>query len=179
MGGSMIKSLVLASIIYALYRFLRLLFGGRRRPANPLGIPGKVIYADDGRDSKLFINHQYGVCGKPDFILQLPNGQNASVEYKDRASKIYLSDIVQVKVAALAVRSHMPLQKAYVVTRGGAEEIPLHSDNQKLHAEVQEYIEMARRVKNGETLCVFTASTSQCNGCSVRHKCIKANRSPQ
>lgn len=176
----MIKALVLAGLLYAFFRFLRMLFGGLRRPGtNPLGIPGKVIYADDDRGSKLFVNQRYGVCGKPDFILQLPNGQIASVEYKDRANKVYLSDIVQVKVAALAVRAHMPLQKAFVVTQGGIEEIRLHSDNQKLHAEVLEYIEMARRVKNGEVLCVFTGSESQCKGCSVKHKCIKANRRPQ
>lgn len=119
------------AFLIAFVVFVALLYlAGRRshRTSSPLRVKGKIIYADQGRKSKLFINRKYGITAKPDFIITTPNGENMMVEYKSRTGRVYQSDIVQLLASVLAARSEMPIHRAVVVTKGTRREIELGSD---------------------------------------------------
>lgn len=142
-----------------------------KRRGSPLGIPGKLLYADGGRRSRLYSSKRYRINAKPDFIIRLPSGENAIAEYKDRANRVYESDIVQVLSSVLAVREHMPLQRAYVVTRNGKQEIPLPADNDEIYRRIERNVTWARQVKKKELIMVGCRNKGACHKCSLKHAC--------
>ena len=153
--------------------FVALLYLARRRshrPGSPLGIEGKIVYADQGRKSKLFINKKYGITAKPDFIIATQNGQNVMVEYKSRAGRVYQSDIVQLLASVLAARSEMPIHRAVVVTKGTRREVVLGSDEQ-IFKEISKFVLLARRAQEGEIIKIFSSHPGVCRSCSVAHSC--------
>ena len=169
----LMKLLGLAVFFYIAYQAYLLWTTSAKNKESDLGIPGSLLYADHGRNSKLFVSNRFNVSAKPDFIFRLPDGDNAIVEYKDRAYRVYESDIVQVRVSALAVRDSMPLTKAFVVTKGGRQEVFLPKSDNELHDLVSGYIEMARQVKSKKLVCVFNSTPARCTSCSVKHDCMK------
>jgi len=169
----MFEILVLLFGLFLLYQVFGFFRKGGSTVSNHLGIDGELLYADLGRGAKRFVSSRYGIMAKPDFILRLRDGQNAIAEYKDRGGRVYCSDVAQVKASALAVREEMPLQRAFVVTRNGPVEIPLNPDSKKLHAEIAEYIEWARRIRRKELIRVYAANPKQCDSCSLKRHCMK------
>jgi CRISPR/Cas system-associated exonuclease Cas4 (RecB family) len=169
----MFELLILVFVLYCVYRMVAFFRQDAGPSTNPLGIKGKLLYADLGRKSKLFTSYRYRIKAKPDFIIQLLNGENAIAEYKDRNGPAYCSDIAQVKASALAVREEIPLQHGFVVTRNGRYPVPLHPDSEQLHSEIAEYIELARRVKGKQLILQYAANPRQCPNCSLRHGCHK------
>ncbi|HAT2250158.1 MULTISPECIES: CRISPR-associated protein Cas4 [Aeromonas] len=161
------------AFLIAFVVFVALLYLARRRshrPGSPLGIEGKIVYADQGRKSKLFINKKYGITAKPDFIIATQNGQNVMVEYKSRAGRVYQSDIVQLLASVLAARSEMPIHRAVVVTKGTRREVVLGSDEQ-IFKEISKFVLLARRAQEGEIIKIFSSHPGVCRSCSVAHSC--------
>lgn len=161
------------AFLIAFVVFVALLYLARRRshrPGSPLGIEGKIVYADQGRKSKLFINKKYGITAKPDFIIATQNGQNVMVEYKSRAGRVYQSDIVQLLASVLAARSEMPIHRAVVVTKGTRREVVLGS-NEQIFKEISKFVLLARRAQEGEIIKIFSSHPGVCRSCSVAHSC--------
>ncbi|MDX7766850.1 CRISPR-associated protein Cas4 [Aeromonas caviae] len=161
------------AFLIAFVVFVALLYLARRRShrlGSPLGIEGKIVYADQGRKSKLFINKKYGITAKPDFIIATQNGQNVMVEYKSRAGRVYQSDIVQLLASVLAARSEMPIHRAVVVTKGTRREVVLGSDEQ-IFKEISKFVLLARRAQEGEIIKIFSSHPGVCRSCSVAHSC--------
>ena len=161
------------AFLIAFVVFVALLYLARRRshrPGSPLGIEGKIVYADQGRKSKLFINKKYGITAKPDFIIATQNGQNVMVEYKSRAGRVYQSDIVQLLASVLAARSEMPIHRAVVITKGTRREVVLGSDEQ-IFKEISKFVLLARRAQEGEIIKIFSSHPGVCRSCSVAHSC--------
>lgn len=132
----------------------------------------KLLYADKGRRSKLYTSQEFGINAKPDFIFQLPSGENAIVEYKNRVSRVYSSDVQQVKASALAVRASIPLQRGFVLTKQGLQEIPLASDNQALYSQIEPYVKLARDIKYRKVMVMAGCNNPrQCINCSFRPGC--------
>lgn len=157
--------LVLLAIGFLAYRWFN-------KQGSPIGVAGDLVYADQGRNSTLFVSDRYGIKAKPDFIIRLPNGNNAIAEYKSRSNNVYQSDIVQVKASALAVRAHMPLQQAFVVLKNRRQEIPLPKDDEELYREIECHVKWAREIKTQKALImVGCKNRNQCNNCSIRHNC--------
>lgn len=161
------------AFLIAFVVFVALLYlAGRRshRTSSPLGVKGKIIYADQGRKSKLFINRKYGITAKPDFIITTPNGENMMVEYKSRTGRVYQSDIVQLLASVLAARSEMPNHRAVVVTKGTRREIELGSD-EHIFREISKFVLLARRAQEGEIIKIFSSHPGVCRTCSVANSC--------
>lgn len=121
---------------------------GRNRSKNPLGLPGKVVYADTGNESEVFRSPKYGVSAKPDFILKLKNKAHVLVEYKGRDSKeVFESDIVQAKAAVLAARTKYPVSSAFVVTGAGhCVQVPL-GESEDVYNSIAFVLDRARGMK--------------------------------
>ena len=120
----------------------------RGKTKSPLGLPGKIIYADKGKNSEIFSSRKYNLVAKPDFVLKLKTGEYALVEYKGRDSdNVYASDIVQAKASVLAVRDKYPIELAFVVTGSGkCVQVPLGS-SEEVHNSIKFALDEARRRK--------------------------------
>lgn len=136
--------LVLIRFIWNKFRYPR----GRDRANNPLGLPGKLVYADTGDGAEVFSCDKYHVSAKPDFILRLKNKKYVLVEYKGRGSRdVFESDIIQTKVAVLAARTRWPISSAFVVTDAGhCVKVPLGTDDE-IYQSVAFILERARKMK--------------------------------
>lgn len=121
---------------------------GRDRARNPLGLPGKLVYADTGEGSEVFRSEKYGLSAKPDFILKLKNKAYVLVEYKGRDSnEVFSSDIVQAKAAVLAARTKYPVSSAFVVTEAGhCVQVPLGTSDE-VHQSIAFVLDKARNMK--------------------------------
>lgn len=142
----------------------------RKGSVNPLGVDGELIYADKGRASKLFVNPEYGISAKPDFIFRTKDGKNLMVEYKSRSGGVYKSDIVQLKASVLAARHSMPIDRAMVVTKGTRQIVPIGS-SAEIFKEIATFVDMARRARRGEIIRVFSDNPNMCRRCSVAKNC--------
>lgn len=161
------------AFLIAFVVFIALLYLAQRRShrtSSPLGVEGKIIYADQGRKSKLFINRVYGITAKPDFIITTPNGENVMVEYKSRKGRVYQSDIVQLLASVLAARSEMQIHRAIVVTKVTRCEVELGSD-EHIFKEISKFVLLARRAQEGEIIKIFSSHPGVCRTCSVASSC--------
>lgn len=161
------------AFLIAFVVFIALLYLAQRRShrtSSPLGVEGKIIYADQGRKSKLFINRVYGITAKPDFIITTPNGENVMVEYKSRKGRVYQSDIFQLLASVLAARSEMQIHRAIVVTKVTRREVELGSD-EHIFKEISKFVLLARRAQEGEIIKIFSSHPGVCRTCSVASSC--------
>lgn len=147
----------------------------RKKRSLPFNLKGKVIYADEGRKSKVFINETYNISAKPDFIIRLPNKELAAVEYKSRDRGIFRSDIAQLKASVIAARSQMNITKAFVVNKSEVREISIGVSTESIYGSIRYYVEAARRIKaNPQHIeYSYTNKERQCVTCSVRNACQK------
>lgn len=144
----------------------------RKRVQQQIGLPGQVIYADQGRYGRKFISRRYGIVAKPDFIVRLDDGEHAIVEYKSRSSgALYKSDIAQVKASALAAREKMPIQKAFVLSGTRLHSIPLAKDSRELFREIEDLVIHARSASAGLIVHEFCNNPKQCATCAQRPQC--------
>ncbi|ASK79761.1 hypothetical protein CF386_12015 [Paraphotobacterium marinum] len=84
------------------------------RKKNIFGLQGKLVYLDEGKKSKTFVNHKFKIIAKPDFIFKHWWGQFYMIEHKESYREPSRADIVQVKAALIAVRSEIPSLKKYI-----------------------------------------------------------------
>lgn len=143
---------------------------------NMIGERGRVIYTDSGGSSRSFLNKQYGIRAKPDFILELKGGEHAVVEYKSRDSgMLFASDVAQVKATVLAIRSRYPARRAFVVAGARCHEVKIKKSDSGLYKDIQQEIGYAREVAQGEMVKVFSSNERQCDRCFSRSRCLKYN----
>jgi len=174
------EHMVIASTALVLLTWLvlsKLRKSQRNRLQQQIGLPGQVIYADQGRHGRKFISRRYGIVAKPDFIVRLDSGENAIVEYKSRSNgALYGSDIAQVKASALAAREKMPIQKAFVLSGQRLHSIALKANSDELFEEVRALVEYAQRAASGEIIQVFCKNPRQCTTCAQKSNCQKPTK---
>jgi len=158
--------LVGISILILFYPFISNLL----QPKNRLGINGKLVWVDEGRNTKPFFNKQFEVLGKPDLMYKIKNGVLA-VEYKSRMSVIYQSDIVQAKSAALAARgSGYNVIRILLKTTKTEKYIDLPQSDQKLYKDIESFVSIARRAKKGYPMKALP-NVFKCRSCAYAGSC--------
>lgn len=159
---------------FFLFVFTLLLFIAykkRSRAENKVGITGKLIWLDEGKQTKPFFNSQFLVVGKPDQIYKTTNGLLA-VEYKSRKGAIYPSDIVQAKCAVLAARPQYIISRVLIKTSSQEKYISLPTNNQKLYNDIKKYLDIARNAKAGAKLPPLPTKY-KCHSCAYKNSCTK------
>ncbi len=137
----------------------------------PFGFDAKLVYADQGRSSKDFVNSRFGVRAKPDFVYLLPDGTYVLVEYKNRKSGMRDSDVGQVLASVLAVRSRYPVRRAFVATNGkltpvgGAE-----WTDRAIYDAIREELELVRAIQRGK-VPDHSPTPERCARCGYRDDC--------
>lgn len=150
------------------YFLMQRLLRGRR---NPLGVDGELIWIDRGRKTKPFFNRQFRVLGKPDLMYRLNSGGVLAVEYKGRQGRIYDSDVVQAKAAALAARGEgYAVRELLVKTKGTEQRFSLAKADGALFNEIRHFVECARSAKKGAELPARPLA-AKCRTCAFGPSC--------
>ncbi len=163
---------IIAILVLAFFLFLGLKRLGRSLSSetNPLGIKGKLVWMDKGKQTKPFFNHEFKVLGKPDLMYQVDGGILA-VEYKSRKGGYYMSDIVQAQAAALAARAEgYNVIRLLIKTAKKEKYINLPKNDGSLFFDIKHFVDIARKAKNG---CAVTsqASPRKCKFCAYSQSC--------
>lgn len=164
---------VIAAIAAVLiFGCILLIFKPKRKPSGSWGdIEGKLIWVDDGKQTKPFFNRKYKVFGKLDMIYKQKRGL-LGVEYKSRQGPIYPSDIAQAKTAALAARgSGEKITKLLIRTKTVDRYIKLPTSDKDLHLEVEKLIQSVRMASAGHPLPP-TKIKAKCRNCSHKNNCM-------
>lgn len=139
---------------------------------NKLGIDGKLIWTDHGKNTKPFFNQEFYIVGKPDLLFKTPKGVLA-VEYKSRKKFIYQSDIIQAKTAALCARGHgYKVTRILVKTQTQERYIDLPTNDNELYFQIEKYIHFVRLAKNKQTVPSYP-SVKKCKSCAYFTPCNK------
>jgi len=140
---------------------------------NNLGIKGKLVWTDHGRQTKPFFNRTFEVFGKPDLMYRTKDGILA-VEFKSRKGRVFLSDIVQAKCASLAARgAGYKVTEILVKTAREERYITLLSSDTALFNEIQPRVAMARKAKRGDQVPSFPEK-NKCFSCAHNSSCESA-----
>ena len=135
-----------------------------------IGIKGKCIWKDEGKNIKPFFSHRYHVYGKPDLLYETDEGI-VLIEYKSRGGKIYPSDIAQAKCAALAARDDgYNIHSIAVKTVANKHIEVLPESNDCLYEDIEQYIHAARAAKSGSFLPT-AKDPGKCHGCGYKNSC--------
>ena len=157
-------------VVFAVYALINHLLGFVR---NKLGIKGKLIWVDEGKKTKPFFNSRYQIFGKCDQLYKTLGGVLA-VEYKSRRGKIYLSDIVQSKAAALAARgAGYKVTRVLVKTKNQEQYMKLPSSDDALFQEIAEFFHKAKAAKEGLQVKAFPEK-QKCRRCAYFNSCSKS-----
>ena len=160
--------LILILVVLAGLWFLWTWFN--KKPSDDLGISGKLVWVDHGKNTKPFFNQEYRVLGKPDLMYKISRGILA-VEYKGRSNNIYDSDIVQGLTASLAARGEgYQVARLLVRTDNNERYIDLPKSDRDLYKLVSNHVEIVRKAKQGRDLpanpgyykCLHCAYTNSC-----------------
>jgi CRISPR/Cas system-associated exonuclease Cas4 (RecB family) len=145
----------------------------RRFSANKLGISGRLVWTDHGRQTKPFFNKKYEVLGKPDLMYKTRSGILA-VEYKSRHGPVFISDVVQAKCAALAARGEgYKITRLLLKTSSQEEYMSLPVSDEALYGEIKNFIALARNAKNGASMNPLP-SRHKCRSCAYKYHCKHA-----
>ncbi|PSU31679.1 hypothetical protein [Photobacterium lutimaris] len=109
---------VYASIRLASYLGFRLIRLFLPYPVTQYGFRGKLLYADDSLERRTFFNKEFGVSAKPDLVYRLNSGATCVLEIKSR-HKVIESDVAQLAVGIVAVRTRYPATKGAIVLGNG------------------------------------------------------------
>ncbi len=108
---------------------------------------GKLVWIDEGVDTKPFFNQEYRVLGKPDAIYS-KNGKVTVVEYKSRNGPVLESDVIQGLSACLAVKSAgYKVRDLMVITGKETKTVSVPESPKSLYQMVANYVEGARAIK--------------------------------
>lgn len=142
---------------------------------NDLGIEGKLIWVDRGRQTKPFFNNVFEVLGKPDLMYRIFGGVLA-VEYKSRRGPVFKSDVIQAKCAALAARGNgYKVIRILVKTSTVEQYIDLPKSDKTLFHEVEEYVILTRQAKAGQKMKALP-NPGKCRSCAFNYDCKYAQR---
>lgn len=156
-------------VVYAFYRLYHLATGTLK--PTQFGFKGKLVYSDQGRSSKLFINKRFGLSAKPDFIYNLLNGMFALVEYKSRNGRIFQSDIEQTIAGVIACRPHYNIRVAVIQTASERKEINVDKSVEELYEMIKHNVELTRKIKNGLKVDTCYPTKYKCKSCAVANNC--------
>lgn len=138
-------------------------------PETQFGFKGILIYVDDSPNSKVFINHKYELCAKPDFIFRIGYKKYVIVEFKSRKAPVRPSDIAQLKATALSARSQFNVVCGYVVTGSEIQEIVLGS-NASVYRDIKAAHKKAKSIKRlGQ--CPKVRMSDKCKTCGYFANC--------
>lgn len=141
-----------------------------RGASDNLGIKGKLVWVDHGKNTKPFFNSDYRVLGKPDLMYRVNDGILA-VEYKGRKSNIYNSDIAQGLTASLAARGDgYKVTQLLVKTDNTEKYINLPKSDKGLYELIAKHVETVRQAKFGKVLPA-NPSFYKCLHCAYSQSC--------
>ena len=161
--------LILASLAVLLMAFALRYFARAR--AEAMGLPGKLVYADQG-DQELFVSDRHGLVGRPDYILNA-GGELVPVERKSRqlsASGPYDGEILQLAAYCLLVEERF--QKS--VRRGQLQYLNRSVEiafDDKLRDRLMGALDGLRRASALGDVPRSHNSAARCRGCGYRQKC--------
>lgn len=136
----------------------------------PWGFRGKLIYADDHGEKRLFTNKSYRLVVNPDFVYRLRSSHIAYIEYKSR-TYVMESDIAQLEVGILALRGTHNVRRGAIALSNGE----LHwvssakRSSRYLYKKNKKYIKEVVSIKAGKW--VAPIKKPQCNKCPMAKKC--------
>jgi CRISPR/Cas system-associated exonuclease Cas4 (RecB family) len=161
--GGMVLLLMLLVFLSALVRIWRLL------------TKGDIIYADNGRRSRIFKNPVYRVQAKPDLLRRVSTGIQL-VEYKGREKGFYDSDWAEALTAALSVRGE-GIKVTQVMLRNKTQSKIKHlpESDRELFALVESDINVTRMAASNQPIA-FATQFQKCQGCGFYQKCTKRYR---
>ncbi len=144
-------------------------FSGKK---DKLGIKGKLIWVDKGKNTKPFFNHTFQILGKPDLMYKVKGGILA-VEYKSRKGRYFLSDIIQTQTAALAARANgYNVTQILVKTATTEKYIDLPKKDHDLYEKIMYFVEQARNAKKGAAVAAEPAKR-KCSKCAYSESCFQ------
>lgn len=108
---------------------------------------GKLVWIDEGLDTKPFFNQEYRILAMPDAIYS-KNGNVTVVEYKSRNGPVLESDVIQGLTACLAVKSAgYKVRDLMVITGQETKTVSVPEAAKSLYQMVANYVEGAREIK--------------------------------
>ena len=158
-------------VAIAVLSILTILFFFFPKKKNKTGIPGTLVWTDEGKHVKPFFNRTFQVLGKPDLIHKTGYKKFLATEYKHRTSNAYNSDIAQAKCAALAARGHgYPITRILIKTQTTSHFYDLPASDSDLYREIEHLVKLVRFAKEGRQLQA-QPQRFKCNNCAYKTKC--------
>lgn len=164
-----VNVIIIIVIFYFVKSIYNWLFSSYKETA--FGFRGKLVYADNGRKSRSFINKIFGLSAKPDFIYQTTPDAYTLIEYKGRNKKVYPSDIAQTIASVIAARTKFNIQKAFVHTDTFKKEVDVNKPDHVLYEEIRELVEMTRQIQNKQKVTKCFPHYWKCKTCSMAARC--------
>ena len=139
------------------------------------GLPeGEIVYKDtSGEDSEVLVSTHYGLCGKPDYLLEEEGGL-VPVEVKSSAAprngRPYPSHLMQLAVYFLLVEDVLEEVAPYGLIRYRDRTLRIENTDE-LRAELLDVVaEMQAILPDGEAYRSHDI-VRRCAGCSVAYAC--------
>ena len=165
----MITALIIIAIIVLLIVVDYLGFS-KKSNTNPPHQSGVNVWLDEGKKTKPFFHPGYQLVAKPDAIQKIAQKLYA-IEYKSRESKVFESDIVQLKAACLAARANgYKIYGGFIVTNKGFKEVSLPSSDRQLFKQISQYHQLVMDIKAGRSVKA-SPTQNKCRSCGYRHAC--------
>ena len=160
-------------IVALLIILVVIVFAPKKSQSDHFGFRGKLVYVDDGK-AKIFLNHKYRICAKPDFIFRkfglIPS--YVLVERKSGYREPTESDIAQIKASVITARSRYPrLNHAVLSTKKGVFPIPVNKSSAKLMRDIQHLHDITQAVYRGETIEEICTDSYRCFCCPTKLSC--------
>ncbi len=141
------------------------------------GLPdGEIVYEDtSGADSEILFSETYGLCGKPDYLLEEKNGDALiPVEVKSslapRDGKPYPSHLMQLAVYFLLVEDALQEDAPYGLIRYHDRTVRIENSDE-LRAKLLDVLETMRTILKRGKAQRNHHQARRCAGCSVAYAC--------
>lgn len=130
-----------------------------------------TIYLDEGKNSKVFRSNKHRIAAKPDMIKRGKYGYAIPHEFKSRKTRVLKQDIIQIKVATIALRSEYRVKQGLIEIGSGDKQIvEIDSTRKMMRGRVGELIRVVRDIKRGQ-VPVATPNKSTCRYCPYNTSC--------
>ena len=142
-----------------------------RRKADALGLPGELIYVDQG-DRELLVSDRYGLVGRPDYILK-DGGELVPVERKSRAvsrSGPHDGEILQLAAYCLLVEEHFKkaVLRGQLQYRNRSIDVPF---DDQLRRRLSNALDAMHEADELRDVPRSHDSPARCRGCGHRSTC--------
>lgn len=140
-------------------------------PKTPFGFRGQLIYSDN-KNEATFVDHNYKVSARPDFIYRLQNGRYMLVELKS-AHTLQEGHIAQAFVSVLAARTRYKVTRIMVVTGNSKQHNITGGDksSSSIYRRWKKDIESARQIVNRKNTLPEPKLESKCDKCFMYALC--------